>query len=116
MKMIINDRKYNTETAEFIGYRKAGGNMSDFHYLRESLYRKTNGEFFLSGEGGASTQWAKNIGQYDCYINARQSLYKNGNGWIYGNGIIPLTEKDARTWVEKHENAIYEDVFGPAEE
>ena len=100
MKQIISDRKYNTETAEFIGYRKAGGNMSDFHYLRESLYRKTTDEFFLSGEGGPSTQWAKD----------------NGNGWIDGNGIIPLTEKDARTWVEKHENAIYEDVFGPAEE
>ena len=100
MKQIINNRKYDTGTAEFISETTAGSSIHDFHYIEESLYRKKTGEFFTAGEGGAATKYSVDT----------------GNGCVGGHRIIPLTEQEARTWIEANENDIYEDVFGPVEE
>lgn len=99
MKKIINGKKYDTETAmEICGF----SNGSDFRYISEILYRKKTGEFFIYGEGGAMTSYAKDY----------------GNGSIGGSSeIIPISEKRAKEFVEEYGSVEeYEKVFGEVEE
>lgn len=100
MKRIINGKKYNTKTAEYLAsYQIAYRN--DFNFCREELYRKRTGEFFLYGKGGASSKYRKSI-----------SL----NEWAGGEAITPLTEDEAKRWVEANANEEYENIFGEVEE
>lgn len=101
MKKIINGKKYNTETAKEIG--SFYNNSTGFDSLSETLYRKRTGEFFVYGEGGART-W--------CAVS-----YDNGNSWGGGKAILPLTDVEAREWIERHCDAdTYESIFGEVEE
>lgn len=52
MKKIIGGKRYDTETAEFIGYEQYLY-PGQLNYWREELYRKRNGEFFLYVSGNA---------------------------------------------------------------
>ena len=98
MVKIINRKKYNTDTAEKVGGWSNGCSMSDFSYVDESLYRKRSGEFFLHGEGGPQSKYAKSLGQ---------------NSWGYGEDITPLSLAEAMEWAEKHlEAEEYEEIFG----
>lgn len=84
MKKIIEGKMYNTETATYIGrYRTDTMSRRDFRYLEEELYQKRTKEFFLCGEGGAMTKYAK---------------YVEGCGYTDGEKIIPLSEDEARNW------------------
>jgi hypothetical protein len=101
MKKIIKSKQYNTETAKECG-QYSYSNRSDFNYFCETLYRKKNGEFFLHGDGGAASQYAKSCGQ---------------NEWCGGETIIPLTYQEAQEWAEKHLTGDeYEDIFGDVSE
>lgn len=101
MKKIINGKKYDTDTAKCVGDWTNGYGGNDFHYVSESLYRKKTGEFFLYGEGGAMTQYAES----------------DGDAYCGGAEIIPLTEKRAKEWAEKHLDCDdYESIFGVVEE
>lgn len=72
--------------------------ISDFRYMREDLYRKKTGEYFLYGEGGPMTQYAKQEGS---------------NCWGYGECIMPLTYQEATAWAEEHlDGDTYESIFG----
>lgn len=87
MKKIINGKLYNTETAERIG--RWGKNLpgNDFNYCQKDLYRKKTGEFFLAVD------------------------------FYGGERITPLTEAEAREWVENHLDADkYIAIFGEVEE
>ena len=102
MKKIINGKKYNTETATKLGDRWNGLSKSDFGRVYEELYRKKTGEYFLYGEGGPMTKYSVSVGQ---------------NCWTGGEMIIPLTEEEAREWVEMYLEADeYELIFGEVEE
>ena len=58
--------------------------------------------FFLYGEGGAMTKYAK---------------YVEGCGYTDGEKIIPLSEDEARDWVEEHMDVDdYIELFGECEE
>ena len=66
MKKIIGGngkpwRRYDTETAKAVGSRDNGLSYRDFNHVEETLYRKKTGEFFLHGEGGPMTKYAKQI-------------------------------------------------------
>lgn len=100
MKRIINGKKYDTETATLIDDYQVS-NPSDFNYVYEALYLKKTGEYFLYGEGGANSKYRKNIAL---------------NEWSGGEKITPLTEEEAKAWVEAYNNADYEDIFGEVEE
>lgn len=96
MKKIINGKRYDTETAEEIGFWSTERSVTDFSYCEETLYRKRTGEFFIHGGGGARTKYAKE--EYGMY------------GW--GEAIVPLTEGEAKTWVEQKLDAdTYEALF-----
>ena len=100
MKKIINGKRYDTETAKKIGFWDNARLCSDFDCCEETLYRKRTGEFFIHGGGGARTKYASE--SYGMY------------GW--GEAIVPLTEDEAKTWVEqKLDSDTYEALF-PVEE
>lgn len=101
MRKIINGKAYDTETAKEVGsysylYR------SDSHFFEETLYLKKTGEYFLYGEGGPLSRYAK-----------REECGMWGSGWH----ISPFTEAEAREWAEENLTAEkYEALFGEVEE
>lgn len=105
MKKIINNKRYDTETAKQIaetGSWEQGIGPSDFNFWSETLYQKRTGEYFLFGEGGPLSKYSK--------------PYEN-NGSQSGYKIIPLTLGQAKQWAEKAMDADeYEANFGPVEE
>jgi hypothetical protein len=103
MKKIIGGRVYNTETAELLGDDSSHVGRSDFHWYEEGLYRTKKGAYFLAGEGGAMTGYAKS--------------YDGGNSYGGGELLTLLTEAEAREWMEAHSTPdAYEAAFGAAEE
>ena len=101
MKKIINGKVYDTQTAECVG-EQSWGNMSDFAYCNEELYRKRTGEYFLYGVGGGMSKYAQSSGQ---------------NSWGWGEKILPLTLAEAQAWAEEHlDGDEYEKIFGAVEE
>lgn len=86
MKRVIEGKVYNTETAENIAV-DTFGYANDFHYWVDRLYKTKNGRFFLQGEGGGLSHWARR--------------HEDGSG--YGEGIRVLSVEEARTWCEEHD-------------
>lgn len=99
-RRVIDGRAYNTKTATLVASACRGG-YTDFGHWAEDLYRTKSRRFFLHGVGGPSSRWSQSTGQ-----NSRSG----------GEGIKPLSEADAREWVEQHANDDYEAIFGAAPE
>ena len=100
MKRIIDGKKYDTDTARFVASDE--DHRGDFRYWCEDLYCKRTGEYFLYGEGGPMSKYAKSCG---C------------NSWTGSEAIVPLTESEARKWAEHHMSVdAYEAEFGEVEE
>lgn len=98
MKKVINGKMYDTETAKLVGNWDNGGRGNDFNKCEESLYQKRTGEFFLYGEGGPMSKYAKSCGN---------------NSWGWGSEIIPLTFEAAKEWSEEFLSGDdYEKIFG----
>lgn len=101
MKKIINGKMYNTETAKELGGYWNGYSEGDFYFLKETLYLKKSGEYFLHGEGGAASKYWKRF----------------GDGRIGDNVIIPFSEEEAKEWAVEYLSADeYEALFGTVEE
>lgn len=101
MRKIVNGRLYDTDTAEKISSYEYG-NPGDFTRVFEELYRKKNGEFFIYGGGGWLSKYAKSVGD---------------NSYSGSETIIPLSDDEARAWLEEYGTADeYEDAFGCCEE
>jgi hypothetical protein len=101
VKKIIQGKKYDTETAEFLGVDSHLA-PNDLNYWREELYRKKTGEFFLYGDGGANSKYSKSVG---------------ANQWMGSEAIIPYTEAEAKHWAENHLSVEkYEKIFGEVKE
>lgn len=88
MKKIIDGKRYDTEKATLVAEWDNGLGYSDFGWCETSLYCTQNGSWFLAGEGGALSEWSEPCGN-------------NGRGG--GSGIKPLSELEAREWLEWHE-------------
>lgn len=100
MKKIINGKMYNTETAKCLA-SWFNGSIS-FDMCQEWLYRKKTGEYFLYGEGGASSKYSE---------------YCGFDQWSGGSAFTPLTEEEAREWAEQKLDADdYVSIFGEVEE
>lgn len=98
MKKIINNKVYDTATAQELGAWANAGHWGDFNHMEETLYRKKTGEYFLHGEGGPMTQYAQATGT---------------NNWSGGERIMPLSFAEARKWGEDHLTGDeYEAIFG----
>lgn len=102
MKKIIQGRLYDTETAKRCGSYESNPSKSDFHWYRESLFQKKNGEFFLYGEGNVASPYGKPVAQ---------------NEWCSGSKIIPLTYDGAVRWAQERLDADeYNAIFGESNE
>ena len=77
---------YDTDTAIRIGVWVNGLSADDPNYIKEELFRKRTGEYFLYGEGGLMTLYGKWI----------------GNTGSYGANIRPYTYEEARNWAQAH--------------
>ena len=102
MRKVINGRTYNTDTSKIIGEWSNEYGVRDFKACEETLYKNTKGAYFLYGEGGPMSKYAKSAGQ---------------NSWTGGSNITPMTAEEAQAWAEEHLNADeYEAEFGQQEE
>lgn len=99
MQRVINRELYDTDRAEQIAQHAPNTDRGDFYYLIETLYKTSGGEYFLHGEGGAATKYAK-----PC----------NGGGTTGGAEIEPLNEEAALDWCEERgiDGEIVVDEFG----
>lgn len=87
MKKVINGKLYDTETAKKCGEHEPNPYRSDFSWYCETLYQKRTGEFFLHGDGNATSPYSKSCGQ---------------NEWCGSEAIKPLTYEEAKKWAEEH--------------
>ena len=97
MKQIVKGKRYDTDTATRVA-TDSFSNYGDFQYWCEELYRTHKGNWFLYGEGGAMSKYARAVGQ---------------NEVGGGSAIIPLTKTEALAWFENHTNdsKVYEKYF-----
>ena len=89
MKRIINGRRYDTEApgSTLVAQACADGptmTRTDFRFWEEELYRTSHGNWFLAGEGGPFSHWAKHT--------------DGGTAW--GDGIRPISKEQALEWLE----------------
>lgn len=102
MKKIINGKMYNTGTAKEIARWENCYPSCDFRYCEETLYKKKTGEYFLYGMGGALSKYARSCGS---------------NGSSGGSEFVPLSENEAKEWMEHNADADdYVTEFGEVEE
>lgn len=102
MKKIINGKKYDTDTAEFVCFTSYGNGSSDFRHWSEELYRKKTGEYFIYGEGGALSKYACSVAQ---------------NEMCGSEQIKPVSYEYAQKFVEEYGTADeYEEFFGEVSE
>ena len=102
MRKIIDGKSYNTETATELAHYESGESRRDFRYIWEALYRTRKGAYFVAGEGGPMTCYARSC---------------SDNTTCGGEGIRVLTEAEAKEWMERHGSADqYVAAFGEPEE
>lgn len=104
MERVIDGKRYNTKTAtELCDVSGPNGTLSvtDFAYNDTHLYRTKSGRYFIAGEGGARSRWAK-----PC-----------GNDVRNGEGLQPIDEAEARRLCEQFGSVeTYCATFGEPEE
>jgi|WetSurMetagenome_2_1015567.scaffolds.fasta_scaffold31981_6 hypothetical protein len=86
MKRIVNGKRFDTSTAVCIASWHNGCYGSDFRRCQEALYRTARGNFFIAGEGGPMSKFARSVGN---------------NSFTGGDGLSPITPEEARQWLEE---------------
>jgi hypothetical protein len=86
MKRVIDNKKYDTETATLAGEHWNGRDSADLDSVLERLYVTKNQAWFLHGKGGANTEYATH----------------SGDGRWNGETIIPMTAEGALEWLHRH--------------
>lgn len=93
----ISGARYDTSTAKKISGIVRGSGPDE---IRETLYRKKTGEYFLYGEGGPHTRYATPQG---------------ANAWKSGALIRPLSLSEAKEWAKENIPEEFEEIFGVSE-
>ena len=97
MKKVIKNKLYDTEKAKFLGEFQNMEDIQNRSYIREALYQKKTGEYFLYGTGGADTRYAESVG-------AR---------WTGGEKILPMDYDAAQRWANENlSSEDYDEIFG----
>ena len=101
MQKIIEGKKYDTETATLIATYEYS-TQRDFNYCFEELYQTKKGTYFMYGEGGPLSKYAKGI----------------GNNTTSGSCEMYLVSKEeAKEFAMRHLDAgDFEEIFGEVEE
>lgn len=102
MNKVIRGKRYNTETSKLVGTWEANEPENSDFWEKEELYQKRSGEFFLIGQGGAQTQYAR---------------FSMSGESKPGIELRPIDPEEASDWAEGHLTADeYEALFGPVAE
>ena len=97
MRAIIDGKRYDTDAALKVAAFSKGYDTRSFSYYEEGLYRTTRGAWFLAGRGNGLSPYARPFGDM----------------WGPGERITPMSEQDARGWLEAHEEVdVLEVHFG----
>jgi hypothetical protein len=97
MIKVIDGKKYDTDKAEVIAEWNNHYPSNDFKACNETLYLTAKGNWFLHGEGGATTKYAKSY----------------GNSVSGGSDIKSMTPGQAYAWlVDCEEAEVLEKYFG----
>lgn len=97
MKKVIKNKLYDTEKARCLGEFQNMEDIQSRSYIREALYQKKTGEYFLYGTGGADTRYAESVG-------AR---------WTGGEKILPMDYDAAQRWANENlSSEDYDEIFG----
>ena len=97
----FGNQHYDTETAQLLGQYDNGKAQRDAGHMTEALYRTPEGEYFLFGQGGKSSCYAR-----VCSCGNRDN----------GARILPITAQRAQGWAQEHLTAEeYAALFGPAQ-
>ncbi len=99
MKKLINNKLYNTETAEKVGRYSNGYGCGDFNYVSESLYKTKSGAWFLHARGGAMTEY-KTV---------------HGDSQSSGETIIPLSNERALEWLSQNDLVEVAEKYFPGD-
>lgn len=97
MKKIINKKVYDTNTAELLHKWDNGRSQGDFSRYAESLYKTKSGAYFVYGEGGAESKYARH--EYSSVV---------GGSVVGGRDITVLDVESVVDWLGWHEG---EDVL-----
>ncbi|MCB0386694.1 MAG: hypothetical protein KDD43_14975 [Bdellovibrionales bacterium] len=84
MRKVINGKTYRTHTAQLIVTLPSHFPKTANKWHETRLYRNQQGDYFLAGEGGASSRWAKNTPR----------------GAIPGKGIEPISKAEALAYAK----------------
>ena len=87
MKKIIQNKIYDTETATEVASWDNGYFGNDFNCCAEALFVTSKGAYFLYGEGGPLSKYAKSY----------------GNSWSGSEDIELLTEAEAYKVLEENQ-------------
>lgn len=98
MKKHINNRLYDTDKAFEIETYNNQYYDFDCRYIKETLYQKQNGEYFLLAQGGSWTKYRKP---------------RKRGGFSGDTVIVPLSIDEAKEWVKAHlDDETYILIFG----
>ncbi|OFV71538.1 hypothetical protein [Acetobacterium wieringae] len=98
MKKVIKNKLYNTQSATQLADWENGCPRMDPLYVKENLYIKKTGEYFIHAYGGAATQYAEQSGN---------------NQFTAGEILLPITFEEAESWAkEKLQAEVYDKIFG----
>ena len=87
----ILQKRYNTENARLVSSYESDLSSSEFSYVKESLYQRDDGSYFLAGEGGEMTRYSQMDG---C------------DGCTYGEGSYSITAAEAQEWLAEHHDKV----------
>lgn len=98
MKKIVNGKSYNTATATEVCDIGNGLSESDFGWHSSSVYVTKKGAFFLAGEGGPMSRWAR----------------QHSDSRVAGSGIEVLSRGEALKLAEFFQapTDVIEEFFG----
>ncbi len=88
MKRVINRLVYDTDSAERVHEYDNGLSRSDFKSYSEALYKTAAGRWFIAGEGGPMTHYARSAGD---------------NSTTGGEGLRVVLPDEALEWLESHD-------------
>lgn len=102
IKNVPGKEFYTDNGSRFCGGWTNGLPRNDFYYISEELFQKKTGEFYLRGEGGAASKYAKRCGYRET---------------CFGKRYTSLSYEEARSWAETHiDKADYIKTFGTPNE
>jgi hypothetical protein len=86
MKQIIDGKTFDTDTAQHVCDLECRANRTDFAWHETALYRSPRGQFFIAGNGGPASRWARPA---------------HGGGRTGGGGMQLIDEAEARRIMEE---------------